>query len=126
MERKLTEEELNKVQILCTKFEGTHKYHNYTRNMLCDQAQAKRFMMNMEASVENYGGIEYLKFFLRGQSFLYNQIRKMIGAIILISRNQLTVEYLENSLKDNVVDIPLAPPNGLILNRVYIYKYSNI
>ena len=33
--------------------------------------------------------IEFIHFFLKGQSFLYNQIRKMIGVVIQIIRGSL-------------------------------------
>jgi tRNA U38,U39,U40 pseudouridine synthase TruA len=57
---------------------------------------AQRFMMEMEASEYRYvnrhtlkvtdsedpEGIEFVRFYLKGQSFLYNQIRKMVGCMI--------------------------------------------
>jgi tRNA U38,U39,U40 pseudouridine synthase TruA len=53
-------------------------------------------MMEMEASEFRYvnrttmkvtdaadpEGIEFVRFYLKGQSFLYNQIRKMVGCMI--------------------------------------------
>jgi tRNA U38,U39,U40 pseudouridine synthase TruA len=33
-------------------------------------------------SAEDPKALEFVKFYLKGQSFLYNQIRKMVGCII--------------------------------------------
>lgn len=57
---------------------------------------AQRYMMILESqeliyvnartnevtNAEDPEAIEFIHFFLKGQSFLYNQIRKMIGVII--------------------------------------------
>jgi tRNA U38,U39,U40 pseudouridine synthase TruA len=33
-------------------------------------------------TAEDPDGLEFVRFYLKGQSFLYNQIRKMVGCII--------------------------------------------
>ena len=57
---------------------------------------AQRFMIDMDASEFRYvntktfecttaddpDAIEFVRFYLKGQSFLYNQIRKMVGCMI--------------------------------------------
>ena len=77
-------------------FLGTHKYHNYTKDVKSHMMAAQRFMIEMEASEFRYvnrktfkvteasdpDGIEFVRFYLKGQSFLYNQIRKMVGCMI--------------------------------------------
>ena len=79
-----------------TTFEGTKKYHNYTRDMRPEQQAANRFMMELTANDYMYvnqdtfevtdqadpRALEFVHFYLKGQSFLYNQIRKMVGAIV--------------------------------------------
>jgi tRNA pseudouridine(38-40) synthase len=77
-------------------FSGTKRYHNYTREMRPEQQASQRFMMELTANdymyvnqdtfevtnKEDPRALEFIHFFLKGQSFLYNQIRKMIGSII--------------------------------------------
>lgn len=77
-------------------FEGTKKYHNYTKDMDPEKEAAKRYMLELKASDYMYvntktlevtehsdkDALEFVHFYLRGQSFLYNQIRKMIGSMI--------------------------------------------
>lgn len=67
-------------------FEGTQKYHNYTKDMKPDQNAANRFMMELSANDYLYvnqdtfevtdgndpRALEFVHFYLRGQSFLYN------------------------------------------------------
>jgi tRNA U38,U39,U40 pseudouridine synthase TruA len=57
---------------------------------------AQRFMIEMDATELSYlnkntlkvtdkndvDAIEFVRFYLKGQSFLYNQIRKMVGCMI--------------------------------------------
>lgn len=78
---------------------GTKKYHNYTKEVKPDQMAAMRFMMELSAdsfmyvnqhscsvtNKEDPEAIEFVHFHLKGQSFLYNQIRKMIGCMIQVS-----------------------------------------
>jgi tRNA pseudouridine38-40 synthase len=77
-------------------FSGTKKYHNYTKDMKPEQQAANRFMLELSANEYMYvnqdsfkvtcsedpRAIEFVKFYLKGQSFLYNQIRKMVGSIV--------------------------------------------
>ena len=94
---RLSESDKQKVHSLFKDtFSGTKKYHNYTKDVKPDQQAANRFMLELSAneymyvnqdsfkvtSSEDPRAIEFVKFYLKGQSFLYNQIRKMVGSII--------------------------------------------
>ena len=94
---RLPEERKEKVhKVFKESFEGTKKYHNYTRDMKPEMAAASRFMMELRANDYMYvnqdtfkhtdasdpRAIEFVHFYLKGQSFLYNQIRKMVGSIV--------------------------------------------
>lgn len=77
-------------------FEGSKKYHNYTKDIKASEMKALRYMIEMEANDFIYinkdtlevsdksdpNALEFLHFYLKGQSFLYNQIRKMVGVVI--------------------------------------------
>eukprot|EP00831_Metopus_contortus_P012784 TRINITY_DN15148_c0_g1_i2.p1 TRINITY_DN15148_c0_g1~~TRINITY_DN15148_c0_g1_i2.p1 ORF type:complete len:172 (+),score=40.00 TRINITY_DN15148_c0_g1_i2:194-709(+) len=71
-------------------------------------------------------GIEFVEFFIKGQSFLYNQIRKMIGMIILMCHRKLPVSEVARSFTREKVWAPLAPGEGLMLNRVCYDKYNEM
>lgn len=66
-------------------------------------------------NAEDPKAMEFIHFFLKGQAFLYNQIRKMIGSIIQIFRGGLSDEFLPNTFTDNYVNVCLAPGDGLLL-----------
>lgn len=67
-------------------FVGTHKYHNYTRDVKSHQTAAQRYMTEMKADKFMYvntntfqvtekgdpDALEFIHFRLNGQSFLYN------------------------------------------------------
>lgn len=125
----------NFLNVCLNKFEGTHKFHNYTKAMKAKDKNSQRYMI--EVKVVDYtvfNGIEFARVFLKGQryayplsycySFLYNQIRKMMGAVFMVMHYGLPESFIENSLKDNEVNVPTAPGEGLMLNRVAYDRYN--
>ena len=75
---------------------------------------------------EDPNALEFVHFFLKGQSFLYNQIRKMIGSIIQVFRGGLDDQFISNTQRDNVMNVVLAPGDGLLLEKVCYDKYNQI
>lgn len=67
---------------------------------------------------------EYLKIILLGQSFIYNQIRKMVGMIVQMIQEDLEDWYLENSFCGNKMGVWLAPSQGLLLDRLNFDNYN--
>jgi tRNA U38,U39,U40 pseudouridine synthase TruA len=68
------------------------------------------------AKVEPTHGGELLRVRLRGQFFLYNQIRLMIGTAVAVSIGTLSEEILRTGLLLRVeMHMPLAPAVGLLL-----------
>jgi len=58
-----------------------------------------------------------LEIHIRGQFFLYNQIRIMIGTALAVSRSVLALDVIPLCLKSNIeTHLPLAPPTGLCLH----------
>jgi tRNA pseudouridine38-40 synthase len=125
---RISGELMEKVKLICSGFKGTKNYHNYTRKMVISNPSSKRHIY--EFSVDElitYENFEAIKFKLVGQSFLYNQIRKMIGIIVDICRNSKDIDYFSRSfLDDDKFDIPKAPSAGLYLSKVFILKIKDI
>ena len=65
----------------------------------------------------------FLLFKITGQSFIYHQIRKMIGSLIQICQLDLPETHIENAFTNNIVKVWLAPPQGLFLNRVTLLSF---
>lgn len=101
---------------------------------------AIRFMLELKAdsfmyinrdtfevtTAEDPNSMEFIHFFLKGQAFLYNQIRKMIGSIIQIIRGDLEDDFLANTFTDNYVNVCLAPGDGLLLEQVCYDRYNQL
>lgn len=58
---------------------------------------------------------------IRADRFVYGMCRAIVGAMMDVARGKRTPEELRHALgvRDRVHAIPLAPPAGLILNRVH-------
>jgi tRNA pseudouridine38-40 synthase len=66
-----------------------------------------------------------VRFTLVGQSFIYHQIRKMVGMLIKICHEDLPgVETLKTAFKKDKFDAYLAPGEGLYLNRMTFDLYN--
>ncbi|EKF32791.1 hypothetical protein MOQ_003354 [Trypanosoma cruzi marinkellei] len=78
----------------------------------------------VEGSVKT--GLEVVRIELHGQSFMLNQIRKMIGAVIAICAAGLSPEYLRDHLLNKAVrcGVPMAPANGLFLSYLDFQRYN--
>lgn len=72
-------------------------------------------------------GVEVVRIELDGQSFMLNQIRKMIGAIIGITASGLSPSFLTETLlcKGVHLPIPMVPANGLFLCSLDFSGYEN-
>jgi tRNA pseudouridine38-40 synthase len=115
-----------KLNTIASYFHGTHPFHNYTRDVLPNKPEGKRYIVKFE--VENlpvvFQGEHYIKFIITGQSFLYHQIRKMIGMCLSVYTERFTPDDIKTSFNDEPFDVPLAPAEGLSLNRVHFTVYN--
>lgn len=87
--------------------------------MLFSDSATSRHIYEVSCNeIIDFKHFEAIKFKIVGQSFLYNQIRKMIGSIIDVCSENRDISYIENSFMANKVDIPKAPAEGLYLVKV--------
>ena len=122
---RLTEEDIKKLKEICKEYLGTKKYHNYTRKVGFTNMSSQRHIIEMNCDdIIDFGVFQGIKFKIIGQSFLYNQIRKMIGMIIDCMRNKRDMDYFKNSFLSNKYDIPKAPGEGLYLRSIDYSKYN--
>lgn len=116
---------LERVKALCEIYKGTKNFHNYSTGMKPQDPRSKRYIMSVVPeliSTEKQG--KWIRFVLTGQSFIYHQIRKMIGMMVQIFQKDLPNVFLENSFFQNHVIIWLAPADGLFLNRMLFDGYN--
>lgn len=125
-EYKITPEFHEKVKEICKFFKGTKKYHNYTRNLKFADSSSQRHIYELSCDeLIDYKNFQGIKFKIVGQSFLYNQIRKMIGGVVDMCREGRDFQYLENTFLANRVDVPKAPAEGLYLYRIDYSRYND-
>lgn len=61
---------------------------------------------------------QYVRIRIHGQSFIYHQIRKMIGSMIQIFHEGHDETFIDNTFTQNKTPVWLAPSQGLLLDRV--------
>ncbi|XP_035200526.1 tRNA pseudouridine synthase-like 1 isoform X2 [Oxyura jamaicensis] len=68
------------------------------------------------------GGLEFWELKFRSKSFLYRQVRRMVGALVAVGQGKLTPHHIKELLeiKDARAFPPhaMAPPSGLFLKSV--------
>jgi tRNA pseudouridine(38-40) synthase len=113
-------------------FEGTKSFHNFTPGGRSQDPSSMRYIVSVsvddpiEVEVETAGTkMEFVRIELNGQSFMLNQIRKMIGAVCSVMLSGLPNSYLSDLLcKEVHRGIPMAPANGLFLSNLDFSKYN--
>jgi len=106
-------------------FQGKHNFRKY-----CTKPSDKIvFEREVEVSLIEENKIFNANFFpdrcwvyhIHAKGFMRNQIRLMMGQLLRLGRGEITLEEIQLSLTDPD-DIPLdyiAPPSGLILNKIH-------
>ncbi len=103
-------------------FNGTHNFQNFAK--LDSKAPKNPVKTIVETSITPLNGnILYLQ--ISSRSFLWQQIRRMIGHLIQVATTNLNVSDTKSLLSDQLTrkKPPSAPPVGLILNEI---KYENL
>ncbi|TYA58970.1 tRNA pseudouridine synthase A [Formosa maritima] len=105
-------------------FEGLHNFKTYCYKAT-DNGVYEREIITCEI-VENtmftanfFPEKSYL-LRVKGQGFMRNQIRLMMGALIKLGRGDITLNYIEDSLTPESKEVMdyIAPASGLILNKI--------
>jgi tRNA pseudouridine38-40 synthase len=118
-------EEVNQV-LKC--FVGTHNFFNYTSKREHADASSNRYIISFECGepftyVHDYGykktEYEFATIYIKGQSFMLHQIRKMIGMSLTILREFLNKSDIARSFESLTVDVSRAPGLGLIFEQVH-------
>ena len=100
---------------------GTHNFHNYSKNLKAKDAQAQRYVIKFTIRVVNE---HYFCFDIIGQSFIYHQIRKIIGGIIMVMSNGYPANFINNTFFRNQISMPIAPAEGLYLSDLNFGHYN--
>lgn len=111
-------------------FVGRHNFHNYSKKISSDNVSAFKTITDFSISEpfdlspndNEDDGEPYVLWYIRGNSFLINQIRKMLATVISVAHNLLTIEQLKDTFTDSKWALPRLPGDGLFLNKI---EYTN-
>ena len=128
---RVSRDDLDKVQSVLRLFEGIHDFHNFTADKCSDEGpcETQRLVTRFTCAgtrVSPVSGIEYVALHVQGDSFIYHQIRKMVGLAIYALHyipDETRLDWMKRVL-DNRQQcfVPLAPSLGLMLERVLFQK----
>ncbi|MEO5789714.1 MAG: tRNA pseudouridine synthase A [Gelidibacter sp.] len=105
-------------------FEGTHNFKGYCSNIsengLYTRAVASCNLTENEMISASFFPKQSYLLTVRGEGFGYNQIRTMMGTLVKLGKNQITLDYIVESLQPESTEVMnyIAPASGLILNTV--------
>lgn len=117
---------LARVRSSLSRFEGSHKYHNYTVDKSFRDPSATRIIKSFVVGEKPIviGDTEWLSLKVHGQSFMMHQIRKMVSMVALIVRCGCHEGRLQDSYLADRISIPKAPSLGLLLERPVFDAYN--
>ena len=105
-------------------FEGHHNFKSYCFRPTDNGEYLRRvdlceIVENTQLTASFFPETSYI-FRIVGKGFMRNQIRLMVGALVLLGKGEVTLEFIERTLKmDSDIKLEyIAPPSGLILNKV--------
>ena len=129
-EGKSNQEILNYFNTILIRYKGNHLFHNYTWKGDPNAKSSYRYILDVKAEFLDHTLIgadaqpeEFIIVYIHGQSFLYNQIRKMVGAAIQVLHLELGEAFLDNTFLKNKIEMWLAPSQGLLINRVSLLDF---
>jgi tRNA pseudouridine38-40 synthase len=118
----IPENAIGKFSAAFSVFKGTHNFHNFTSGILPTDPQAMRFIISAEISDVNE---DFFKVVLVGQSFLLNQIRKLVACALEHALDRITLDDIRKFLTpDFRKNLRMAPAEGLLLDRLFYEMYD--
>lgn len=105
-------------------FEGSHNFKTYCYRAT-DMGEYTRTIEFSQIDINNLYSASFFPeesyiFRVKGKGFMRNQIRLMFGALIKLGRSEITLDYIEKTLKKDSIEVMdyIAPASGLILHSV--------
>ncbi len=112
--------DLGAIKQACSILEGEHSFHNFTR------AREKNYTRRLlRVTADRKGEVIVLTF--KGESFLWEMVRRLTSAIAMVGKGELSVEALEEALHPEVErKFSAAPPEFLVLWHVaYEFEFEH-
>ena len=115
--------DMDKLHAVKDLFVGEHDFAAFAN--VCKTRIGKSSVRTIYAIDIEHAG-PYVTITFEGNGFLYKMVRNLIGAMLLVSSDKLSIDTLTHIMnsKKRIREIPCAPPQGLFLERV-IYGESS-
>ena len=103
-------------------FIGTRNFFNFTSGLKVGDASANRHIISAEVvEVDD----KFVKLVIQGQSFLLNQIRKLVGACVECCIGRVTQEEIKQALNPETRrNFRMVPGEGLLLDGLFFETYD--
>ena len=106
-------------------FEGKHNFKHYctrpNEQTIVEREIRKCEITENDLITASFFPQETYALHVHGEGFLRNQIRKMMGALVLVGKGELSLDFLAKSLEQETDVAPpnfVAPGSGLILKDI--------
>ncbi|WP_233265919.1 tRNA pseudouridine(38-40) synthase TruA [Formosa sp. L2A11] len=120
--------DIEKMKLGAKLFEGAHNFKTYCYkpsetgvfNRIIDTCE----LVDNTLFTANFFPEQSYMLRVKGKGFMRNQIRLMMGALIKLGKHEITLEYIQESLKPESTEVMdyIAPASGLVLNAVEFEK----
>ena len=91
------------------RYVGTKKYHNFTSNKQPGDPSSSRYVLSFSCGcpfIDPHTDTEWVSLSVLGQSFLLNQIRKMIGLACEVASGHASLDTMTSAMADKKVNQP--------------------
>lgn len=97
-------------------FKGAHDFTTFSKN----NTETKHYRCNVTHCEWAEIDSKTLRLKIRADRFVYGMVRALTGAMMDVARGRRTPEELQKYLllKDRLLSSPLAPPEGLVLEKI--------
>ncbi len=107
--------DINKIREACKEIIGRHRFFNFAKGFP-ENDKCTIYKIDVEKNNDK------ITFIIEGDRFLHEMIRKLVSFLLSIGLNRFPVGYVRLILDDALLDPkpPSMPPEGLVLEKIYI------
>ena len=109
--------DISKLKKATSIFIGKHNFLSFTGRLLPKNSNTIREVKSIKYNISE----RKMDIKITGNSFLHQQVRRIIGSLILLMKNKISLINIQEAL-----DMPAKGRFNLLIQKVYTYQTSNI